>query len=400
MNELTMGQRIAARRKLLNLSQEALAERLDISRQAVSKWESDAAIPEIDKLIALSKLYNVSVGWLLGVEAQENPQSDELSEAQLKMVEEIVRRYQTSQKKRVLLKTVVGILCIGAILAAFFFHTQKQTSLLAAENAAIQNQIFQLSEDNASVQSQISQIDALLKEQKEASKLLRTYTPISHLSDDAKNVEITFYLYPKLYQKNLTAYLRILNGEIGVSQLLECRWVQGDRYLVHASLPLADNYQYSFLLVSDTGYEEEVLDSNTYFSDPLTHSRFYIPAEHPKYAQVKTGQSASIRPDETVYRYDVPICMPCIQEKTGFVPFRDVKIELLHNDTVIWEENYYKTFLKLYKNDRITVPLNPEIQVDLPELREGDRLVLQLTATTHTDRTIVTRLDDLIVTAP
>ena len=35
MNELTMGQRIAARRKLLNLSQEALAERLDISRQAM-----------------------------------------------------------------------------------------------------------------------------------------------------------------------------------------------------------------------------------------------------------------------------------------------------------------------------------------------------------------------------
>ena len=74
MNELTMGQRIASRRKLLNLSQEALAEQLDVSRQAVSKWESDAAIPEIDKLIALSRLYGVSVGWLLGVEDRKIPQ--------------------------------------------------------------------------------------------------------------------------------------------------------------------------------------------------------------------------------------------------------------------------------------------------------------------------------------
>lgn len=395
MNELTMGQRIAARRKLLNLSQEALAEHLEISRQAVSKWESDAAIPEIDKLIALSKLYNVSVGWLLGVEAQENSQSDELSESQLKMVEEIVKRYQPKPARNIplynFLIVLAGVIGIVSIFLA---------STLGTSATDYSSQIANLEASYSSIQAQIDSMDTLLKEQKEASKLLRTYTPVCHLSDDAKTVEITFYLYPKLYQKNLTAYLRILNGEIGVSQLLECRWVQGDRYLVHASLPLADNYQYSFLLVSDTGYEEEVLDSNTYFSDPLTHSRFYIPAEHPKYAQMKTGQSTSIRADETVYHYNVPINMPRIQEKTGFVPFRDVKIELLHNDAVIWEENYYKAFLELYKNDHITVPLRPEIQVNLPELREGDRLILQLTATTHTDRTIITRLDDLTVTAP
>lgn len=68
MSHTTLGQRIAAQRKKIGLSQEALAEKLDVSRQAVSKWESDGAIPEIDKLIALSKFYDVTVGWLLGVE--------------------------------------------------------------------------------------------------------------------------------------------------------------------------------------------------------------------------------------------------------------------------------------------------------------------------------------------
>lgn len=77
MTQITLGQRIAARRRLLGLSQETLAEKLEVSRQAVSKWESDGAIPEIDKLIALCKIFNVSIGWLLGVEqeATENSQS-------------------------------------------------------------------------------------------------------------------------------------------------------------------------------------------------------------------------------------------------------------------------------------------------------------------------------------
>ena len=51
---MTLGQRIAEQRKKLGLSQEALGERLGLSRQAVSKWEADAAVPEVDKLIALS----------------------------------------------------------------------------------------------------------------------------------------------------------------------------------------------------------------------------------------------------------------------------------------------------------------------------------------------------------
>ena len=64
----TTGQRIAAKRKELGLSQEALGEKLGVSRQSIYKWESDTSLPEIEKLISLSRLFSVSVGWLLGVE--------------------------------------------------------------------------------------------------------------------------------------------------------------------------------------------------------------------------------------------------------------------------------------------------------------------------------------------
>ena len=61
MTNLTLGQRIVLKRNELGLSQSALGEQLGVSRQSVFKWESDAAIPEIDKLIGLSRLFGVSL---------------------------------------------------------------------------------------------------------------------------------------------------------------------------------------------------------------------------------------------------------------------------------------------------------------------------------------------------
>ena len=96
---MTTGQRIAAKRKEQELSQEALGETLGVSRQSIYKWESDSSLPEIDKLVAMSRLFHVSVGWLLGVEEEpEAPDRGTLSESQMKLVEEILSRYQQASQ--------------------------------------------------------------------------------------------------------------------------------------------------------------------------------------------------------------------------------------------------------------------------------------------------------------
>ena len=110
---MTIGERIAALRRQQGLSQEGLGEKMGVSRQSISKWEADASLPEIEKLVALSRLFGVSVGYLLGVEeetagaedpretAGEAPSSnpEELTEQQLHMVEEIVKRYTEALPK-------------------------------------------------------------------------------------------------------------------------------------------------------------------------------------------------------------------------------------------------------------------------------------------------------------
>ena len=68
---MTLGQRIQEHRLRLELSQEGLGEKLGVSRQAVSKWEADAAVPETDKLISLSKLFGLTLNELLQVEGPE-----------------------------------------------------------------------------------------------------------------------------------------------------------------------------------------------------------------------------------------------------------------------------------------------------------------------------------------
>ena len=61
---MTIGQRISELRKDHGYSQEYVAEKLDVSRQAVSKWECDASAPDTYNLIALSELFGVSVEYI------------------------------------------------------------------------------------------------------------------------------------------------------------------------------------------------------------------------------------------------------------------------------------------------------------------------------------------------
>ena len=142
MPEKTTGQLIAEGRKRLGLSQEALGERLGVSRQSISKWESDAALPDIAKLVQLSRLYGVTVGALLGVEepalpspegqAPENPSPETIAE-------EIARAWVARQpkKKRRVLPLLAGGLTAGAVL---WFALAVESRLTSLEQSYRSNQ--------------------------------------------------------------------------------------------------------------------------------------------------------------------------------------------------------------------------------------------------------------------
>lgn len=62
---MTLGQKLKALLKDNYMTQEDLAERLDVSRQAVGKWVNDKGIPEVGKLVQISSLFGVSTDYLM-----------------------------------------------------------------------------------------------------------------------------------------------------------------------------------------------------------------------------------------------------------------------------------------------------------------------------------------------
>ena len=161
---MTTGQRIALKRKEAGLSQETLGAELGVSRQSIYKWESDTALPEIDKLVALSRRFGVTVGWLLGVEeAPETasaPDSGELTDAQLKMVEEITERYlaaQTAPKPRKKWPYVLAALAV--LCAAYNIYDSIRT--IGRQFDGVYNRINQM---ECSMSNQVYSISGQVEE--------------------------------------------------------------------------------------------------------------------------------------------------------------------------------------------------------------------------------------------
>ena len=113
---MTLGEKIAKQRKEQNYTQEQLADILGVSRQSISKWESDVAYPETDKLIKLGKVFDCSMDYLLMDDVTEKGgvQGSEFSEK----VEEISRRVITEKSKGKLKKILkIASIILAAVLA-------------------------------------------------------------------------------------------------------------------------------------------------------------------------------------------------------------------------------------------------------------------------------------------
>lgn len=80
---MTLGDKLSKLRKESNYTQEQLADILGVSRQAISKWESNITYPETDKLIRMSELFNCSLDYLLKDTEETDSKNNQLNEQSL-----------------------------------------------------------------------------------------------------------------------------------------------------------------------------------------------------------------------------------------------------------------------------------------------------------------------------
>jgi len=118
---MILSEKITQCRKQLGWSQEELAEKMGVSRQSVSKWESTNSIPDLNKIIKLAKLFNVSTDFLLKDEIETVQHLTEETNSNLAQVSlEQALDFIKSKKEQAIL-TAKGVACFVCSAVPLFF---------------------------------------------------------------------------------------------------------------------------------------------------------------------------------------------------------------------------------------------------------------------------------------
>mgnify|MGYP002508222741 CR=1 FL=1 len=259
---MTTGQRVAQKRKELGLSQEALGEKLSVSRQSIYKWESDSALPEVEKLVALSRLFGVSVGWLLGVE-ESAPAGGELSETQLRLVEEIAARYaprlSPGRPAAVKIAIAAAALCLCGVLAGFYMRLKDLTQ----SYAHLQGSIVQVQTDvNVQIDGISQRVEELLRSQ---NAVTADYAAeLVNADPSASQAFFQLYAVPKHYVEGMTAEFYARKGGGYQAPAVRAEQREGQRFTAHLTCGLAEDITLSVaFLYPDGTRQTQVLERYT-----------------------------------------------------------------------------------------------------------------------------------------
>ena len=197
-------------RRASGMSQEELAEKLGVSRQAVSKWESGATQPELSKLIELSKLYSVSVDELLSLEhakpEQDAAESPVQSNAEKAPAEKLSFRDFCIQHKKI----IGGVAVALAALIAVGVHYNNRINTLSTQVNDLRSQLYNvqnnLSNQIAGISNNVS--DILERE----SSLISQYSyEVKSVNLKKQECTLAFSLLPKTISENTIVNIGVID---------------------------------------------------------------------------------------------------------------------------------------------------------------------------------------------
>lgn len=279
---MTVGQRIARKRKELGLSQEGLGEKLGVSRQAIYKWESDAALPEIEKLVNLSREFSVSVGWLLG-EEDEAPERPELTAEQLRMVEEIVGRYLDARppERAVLPRETaepeegggedepeppkprrrrwrwIAAGAAALVLAGMFSSLFSRLDQMRRENQSLQMAVANIQSDvNRQIGTITSRVEDILQSQNALTA--EQSAQVADTDCRANTVTIQARAVPRTFVEGMTAEFTVVSG--GESFTAAGELGENHAFTASVTVPLTDEITVSAAFLSGDQRQTQVLE--------------------------------------------------------------------------------------------------------------------------------------------
>ena len=175
---------LRAFRKQKDFSQEYLAEKMNVSRQTISKWENGTAMPDLKKLTDLASLFDVSMDELLGTSAPDYKTSVS-DNAELENLKQAFDEYKAKNKKTTIIFGAVSTALVVALIFTTVNLTNSIANLQSRVNSLPSGQVIYQNDgdDDSSI---LCDVDCFV------SKVDR---------DNPDKVEMTFTYAPKTYVK-------------------------------------------------------------------------------------------------------------------------------------------------------------------------------------------------------
>lgn len=207
---MTLGQNIQAARKAKGLSQETLAEKVGVSRQALGKWEKDTALPGLDNLQALAAELGTGVDALLGTE----PSAPAAPAVTLDAMRDLLSARDAEEKRRRRLWGCAGgatFLILAGLLAGMALQYERQINALNQNYAAIQSSY---AAQQADLSAQISELQDAVR-MGETTVLDWRWLPADKLHRDAAGswMPVQVQVTPRTAAEGASARLAVRCGD-------------------------------------------------------------------------------------------------------------------------------------------------------------------------------------------
>lgn len=353
---MTLGQNIQTARKAKGISQEALAEKIGVSRQALGKWEKDTALPGVDNLQALAKELGVSVDALLGCAAPDTAAPAVTLNALRDLLD--ARDAEACRRRRgawlAAAAAAAVLLAVGGGMAA---RLQTRLDGLAGQYGYLSSEV---SRTNSDLSARMQELQNAVR-QGESTVLDWGWHPLASLQDDGK-MPVEVYVKPRTEQQGAAVTLCVTNGSdtalyamqrgqdgvytaqelvfaLGQNYALSVQWTNPDGTTVNENLDTVpftkDCVEPEILMVQTSGMSDHYRVETVNGEQRLTLEVYPIALEvcAPGWMQIDAVE-AQLWQDGA----DEPTALAVLQSENGTAPDSNVRVYTEWNGTFYNED--------------------------------------------------------------
>ena len=350
---MTLGQNIQTARKAKGISQEALAEKIGVSRQALGKWEKDTALPGVDNLQALAKELGVSVDALLGCAAPDTAAPAVTLNALRDLLD--ARDAEACRRRRgawlAAAAAAAVLLAVGGGMAA---RLQTRLDGLAGQYGYLSSEV---SRTNSDLSARMQELQNAVR-QGESTVLDWGWHQLASLQDDGK-MPVEVYVKPRTEQQGAAVTLCVTNGSdtalyamqrgqdgvytaqelvfaLGQNYALSVQWTNPDGTTVNENLDTVpftrDCVEPELLMVQTSGMSDHYRVETVNGEQRLTLAVYPITLEvcAPGWMQIDAVE-AQLWQDGA----DEPTALAVLQSENGTAPDSNVRVY------TEWNGNFY-----------------------------------------------------------